>query len=63
MDSVIFDHVTESLPERVKDYPSPALLLDAAKVGLGRHEHRPTPKTPYQSIDYLEGNRRRRASH
>jgi hypothetical protein len=54
MDSVIFDHVTESLPDRVKDYPPPAMLFDAEKVGLGRHEHRPQPKAPYQSIDYVE---------
>lgn len=54
MDSVIFDHVTESLSKRVKSYPAPALLLDAAKAGLGRHEHRRTPRTPYRSIDYVE---------
>ena len=31
MDSVVFDHVTESLPEKVKDFPPPNMLLDAAK--------------------------------
>lgn len=54
MDSIIFDHVTESLPDKVKDYPPPAMLVDAAKVGLGRHEHRPNPRAGYQTIDYLE---------
>jgi hypothetical protein len=54
MDSVIFDHVTESLPDRVKDYPPPAMLFDAEKMGLGRHEHRPQARAPYKSIDYLE---------
>ncbi|MCX6904748.1 MAG: DUF362 domain-containing protein, partial [Verrucomicrobia bacterium] len=38
MDSVIFDHVTESLPDKVKDFPPPAMLVDAARIGLGRHE-------------------------
>jgi hypothetical protein len=30
------------------------MLVDAAKVGLGRHEHRPNPRAGYQTIDYLE---------
>jgi hypothetical protein len=54
MDSVIFDHVTESLPDQVKDYPPPAMLFDAERAGLGRHEHRPQPRAPYKSIDYVE---------
>jgi hypothetical protein len=56
MDSVIFDHVTESLPEQVKDYPPPAMLVEAAKVGLGVHESRQNPGAGYQRIDYLELN-------
>ena len=54
MDSVIFDHVTESLPDQVKDYPPPAMLFDGEKAGLGRHEHRPRAGAPYKSIDYVE---------
>ncbi len=54
MDSVIFDHVTESLPQQVKEYPPPAMLVDGAKAGLGRQEHRPTPRTRYRSIEYIE---------
>jgi hypothetical protein len=54
MDSVIFDHVTESLSDKVKDYPPPNMLFDAAKVGLGRHECRKTPTAGYKTIDYLE---------
>ena len=54
MDSVIFDHVTESLPDKVKDYAPPAMLSDAEKVGLGRHEHRSQPRQPYRRIDYVE---------
>ena len=30
------------------------MLADAAKVGLGRHEHRPQARAPYLSIDYIE---------
>ena len=58
MDSVIFDHVTESLPEKVKDYPPPNMLFDAAKVGLGRHESRKSPSAGYKTIDYLEINQK-----
>ncbi|NQT84995.1 DUF362 domain-containing protein [bacterium] len=57
MDSVIFDHVTESLPEKVKDYPEANMLVDAARVGLGRHESRKGPKAPYKTIDYMEMDR------
>lgn len=56
MDSVIFDHVTESLPEKVKDFPPPNMLLDAAKTGLGRHESRPSPASVYRSFEYREIN-------
>ncbi len=56
MDSVVYDHVTESLPEKVKDYPAPNMLVDAAKTGLGRHESRPGPKQGYRTIDYVEIN-------
>ncbi len=56
MDSVIFDHVTESLAEKVKNYPPPNMLVDAAKVGLGRHESRPAPGSGYRSFDYREIN-------
>lgn len=54
MDSVVFDHVTESLPDKVKDFPPPNMLLDAAKVGLGRHESRKSPRAGYRSFEYLE---------
>jgi len=54
MDSIVYDHVTESLPEKVKDYPPPSMLVDAAKVGLGRRDHRPTPSAGYKTIDYIE---------
>ncbi len=54
MDSVIFDHVTESLPEKVKDYPPANMLEDAANVGLGRHESRKNPTAGYTTIDYVE---------
>ncbi|HEY5911756.1 MAG TPA: DUF362 domain-containing protein [Verrucomicrobiae bacterium] len=56
MDSVVFDHVGESLPDKVKDFPPPNMLLDAARVGLGRHESRPNPGAGYRSFDYLEVN-------
>ena len=56
MDSIVFDHVTESLPDKVKDFPPPNMLLDAAKVGLGRHESRKSPTAGYQTIDYREVN-------
>jgi hypothetical protein len=56
MDSVVFDHVTESLPDKVKDYPPPNMLVDAAKLGLGPHESRKTPTAGYKTIDYLEIN-------
>jgi len=58
MDSVIFDHVTESLPEKVKDYPPPSMLVDAANIGLGIHEHRMSPETGYKTIDYVEINQK-----
>jgi len=58
MDSVIFDHVTESLPDKVKDYPPPNMLVDGAKVGLGRHESRKGPDAGYKTIDYLEINQK-----
>ncbi len=54
MDSVIFDHVTESLAEKVKAYPAPAMLIDGARSGLGRHEHRSGPSAGYKTIDYVE---------
>ncbi len=56
MDSVVFDHVTESLPEKVKDFPPPNMLLDAAKVGLGRYESRQSPGSGYRSFGYREIN-------
>ncbi len=56
MDSVVFDHVTESLPDKVKDYPPPNMLVDAAKLGLGPHESRKTPTAGYKTIDYVEIN-------
>jgi len=56
MDSVVYDHVTESLPDKVKDYPPPNMLVDAAKVGLGRHESRKSPQAGYETIDYTELN-------
>lgn len=54
MDSVIFDHVTESLTEQIQNYPRPAMLKDGAKVGLGIEEHRADPKAGYKGIDYQE---------
>ncbi len=54
MDSVVYDHVTESLGEKVKDYPGPNMLVDAARVGLGRHESRKSPTAGYRTIDYVE---------
>jgi hypothetical protein len=54
LDSVVFDHVTESLPDKVKDFPEPNVLVDAAKLGLGRYESRKSPKAGYRSIDYVE---------
>jgi len=56
MDSVIFDHVSESLPEKVKDYPEPSMLVDAARLGLGRYESRKSPDAGYNTIDYVELN-------
>jgi len=58
MDSVIYDHVTESLPDKVKDYGAPNMLVDGAKVGLGRHESRKGPETGYKTIDYIEINQK-----
>jgi hypothetical protein len=58
MDSVVYDHVTESLPEKVKDYPAPNMLVDAAKVGLGRLESRKHPQADYRLIDYIEINQK-----
>ncbi len=54
MDSVVFDHVTESLPDKVKDYPPANMLVDAAKIGLGPHESRKGPRAGYRTIDYVE---------
>jgi hypothetical protein len=54
MDSVIFDHVTESLPDKIKEYPAPAMLIDGARVGLGLNEHRGLPKSGYKKIEYVE---------
>ncbi len=54
MDSVVFDHVTESLPDKVKDFPPPNMLLDGAKVGLGCHESRHSPGQGYRSFEYRE---------
>jgi hypothetical protein len=56
MDSVIFDHVTESLPDKVKEFPAPAMLIDGARIGLGINEHRFDPKAGYKKIDYVETN-------
>lgn len=54
MDSVIFDHVTEGVPDKVNNYPAPAMLIDGARVGLGVMEHRVKPKADYKVIDYQE---------
>jgi hypothetical protein len=54
MDSVVFDHVTESLPDKIKEYPAPAMLIDGARVGLGLNEHRAQPSAGYKKIDYVE---------
>jgi Domain of unknown function (DUF362)/TAT (twin-arginine translocation) pathway signal sequence len=54
MDSVVFDHVTESLPDKVKGFPGPNMLVDAAQLGLGVYESRSSPNAGYRSIDYLE---------
>ena len=54
MDSVIFDHVTESLPEKVKSFPEPNVLVDAARLGLGTYESRSGPTAGYKRIEYLE---------
>ena len=56
MDSVVFDHVTESLPDKVKEYPPPSMLVDGAKVGLGYRESRRNPAAGYRKIDYVEIN-------
>ncbi|MDP2898311.1 MAG: DUF362 domain-containing protein [bacterium] len=56
LDSVVFDHVTESLPDKVKDYPPPNMLVDAARLGLGPYESRKSPTAGYKTIDYLEIN-------
>ena len=56
MDSVVYDHVTESLADKVGEFPGPNMLADAAKMGLGRGESRPNPQAGYKSIDYLEIN-------
>ena len=58
MDSVVYDHVTESLPDKVKDYPPPNMLVDAAKIGLGRFESRKGPDAGYKTIEYLEMNQK-----
>jgi hypothetical protein len=54
MDSVVYDHVTESLPDKVKGFGRPNMLVDAARVGLGRHESRKGPKALYRKLDYRE---------
>lgn len=54
MDSVVYDQVTESLADKVKAFPAPNMLIDAAKVGLGCHESRPNPQASYRTIDYQE---------
>ncbi len=54
LDSIVFDHVTESLSDKVKNYPAPAMLIDGARAGLGRQEHRAGPRAPYRTIDYVE---------
>jgi len=56
IDSVIYDHVTESLPDKVKGYAGPNMLVDAAQLGLGVHESRPAPNADYKNIDYVELN-------
>ncbi|MHB8519285.1 MAG: DUF362 domain-containing protein [Limisphaerales bacterium] len=56
MDSVISDHVSESLPDKVKNYPAPGMLVDAARIGLGIYESRKNPQAGYQHIDYVETN-------
>lgn len=56
MDSVVYDHVTESLPEKVKNFAPPNMLVDGAKVGLGPYESRSGPNAGYKSINYLEIN-------
>jgi hypothetical protein len=58
MDSVVYDHVTESLADKVGDFPGPNMLVDAAQMDLGRCESRPHPKAGYKSIEYLEINPR-----
>ncbi len=56
MDSVIYDQVTESLAEKVKNFSPPNMLADGAKVGLGIRELRSGPTAGYRSIDYVEIN-------
>ncbi len=56
LDSVVFDHVTEGLPDQVKNYRAPAMLVDGAKLGLGRYESRSGPQAGYRTIDYSETN-------
>lgn len=56
MDSVIYDHVHESLPDKMTNFAPPNMLVDGAKLGLGRHELRPRPDAGYKNIDYVEVN-------
>ncbi|MBI4662051.1 MAG: DUF362 domain-containing protein [Verrucomicrobia bacterium] len=56
MDSVIYDQVTASLSEKVKNFAPPNMLVDGAKVGLGCHESRPGARGEYKTIDYVELN-------
>ena len=56
MDSVIYDQVCESLPEKVKNFSKPNMLVDGARVGLGSYETRQGPKGGYKTIDYAEIN-------
>jgi hypothetical protein len=58
MDSVIYDHVTESLADKVSEFPPPNMLVDAAKTGLGNFETRTGPQAPYRSVDYREINQK-----
>lgn len=54
MDCVIYNHVNESLAERLTAYPPPNMLLDASKTGLGRYELRPSPDAGYKTFEYRE---------
>jgi hypothetical protein len=58
MDSVIYDQVTASLPDKVSEFPGPNMLVDAAKIGLGTFETQTSPQAAYKSIDYVEINQK-----